>query len=83
MPVTMTCMTTKKTFEIEAPEVVVLKNGRYAYRAKCPWEGRNGKVLSAFKFCSAQAYHDYQNRALPESESEHSAESEHITEDTA
>ena len=54
--VTMTCMTTKQKFEIENPPVVVLANGRYAYRVKCPWEGKNGKELFAFKFCSAAAH---------------------------
>lgn len=52
----MTCMTTKQKFEVENPNVVVLSNGRYAYRVKCPWEGKNGKELFAFKFCSAAAH---------------------------
>ena len=52
----MTCMTTKQKFEVENPNVVVLSNGRYAYRVKCPWEGKNGKELYAFKFCSAAAH---------------------------
>ena len=55
----MTCMTTKQKFEVEDPPVTVLANGRYAYRVKCPWEGKNGKELFAFKFCSATAYNDY------------------------
>ena len=55
----MTCMTTKKKFDVENPEVIVLSNGRYAYRAQCPWTGKNDKVLTAFKFCSAQAYNDF------------------------
>ncbi len=55
----MTCMTTKQKFEVENPPVVVLSNGRYAYRVKCPWEGKNGKELHAFKFCSAEAYARY------------------------
>ena len=55
----MTCMTTKQKFEVEEPEVVVLANGRYAYRCKCPWQGKNGKVLYAFKFCSHEAYELY------------------------
>ena len=58
----MTCMTTKQKFDVEGPPVTVLKNGRYAYRVKCPWEGKNGKELYAFKFCSAQAYRDFQAR---------------------
>ena len=74
--VTMTCMTTKKQFEVDDPDVVVLKNGRYAYRAPCPWEGKNGKQLSAFKFCSSQAHADFvakgEHGACPEEqESEH------------
>ena len=45
MPVTMTCMTTKKKFEVDDPPVVELKNGRYAYR--CGARGRkNGKSWS-------------------------------------
>ena len=55
----MTCMTTKQKFECDDPPVVVLANGRYAYRVKCPWEGKNGKELTAFKFCSTQAYKDF------------------------
>lgn len=54
--VTMTCMTTKQKFEVDEAPVVVLANGRYAYRVKCPWEGKNGKELYAFKFCSAAAH---------------------------
>ena len=56
--VTMTCMTTKQKFEVSNPRVTVLANGRYAYRVACPWEGKNGKKLTAFKFCSKQAYDD-------------------------
>ena len=68
-------MTTKKKFDVEDPEVVVLKNNRYAYRVKCPWQGKNDRDLYAFKFCSAQAYADYSARTAPkasaaESESE-------------
>jgi len=70
--VTMTCMTTKKKFDVDDPEVVVLKNNRYAYRVKCPWQGKNDRDLYAFKFCSAQAYEDYNGKdgasAAPESE---------------
>ena len=51
-------MTTKKKFGVENPEVVVLNNGRYAFKAPCPWEGKNGKQLVAFKFCSTI---DHQN----------------------
>ena len=78
----MTCMTTKKKFVVPDPEVVVLANGRYAYRAQCPWEGKNGRVLTAFKFCSKAAYEEYEARSLGqkpehlEEESEHAEESE-------
>ena len=74
--VTMTCMTTKQKFEVEPEDapVVVLSNGRFAYRVKCPWEGKNGKELYAFKFCSAAAYEAY----TASQESEHQ-ESEHET----
>jgi len=75
MAVTMTCMTTKKKFEVESPEVVVLRNGRYAYRAECPWQGKNGRDLVAFKFCSRQAHLEYEKNAEQQdaAESEHSA----------
>jgi len=69
--VEMTCMTTKKKFEVENPEAVRLRNGRYAYRTPCPWDGKGGKKLIAFKFCSAAAYEEY-------TKSKHSSESEHI-----
>ena len=55
-------MTTKQKFTVEDPDVQVLKNGRYAYRVKVPWEGRNGKELWAFKFCSTAAYKAYLER---------------------
>ena len=65
--VTMTCMTTKQKFEVENPPVIVLKNNRYAYRVKCPWEGKNGKELYAFKFCSTKAYEAYmESKEAPE-----------------
>ena len=54
--VTMMCLTTKQKFDVEDPPVIVLNNGRYAYRCKCPWEGKNGKELYAFKFCSSAAF---------------------------
>lgn len=60
--VVMTCMTTKQKFDVEDPPVSVLANGRYAYRVKCPWEGKNGKELYAFKFCSAAAYQAYRDK---------------------
>ena len=76
--VSMTCMTTKKKFEVENPTVVVLRNGRYAYRCECPWQGKNGKQLFAFKFCSAADYDLYKSsQVVEEDKSEHSSESEH------
>ena len=58
--VTMTCMTTKRKFEVEEPApTVVLRNGRFAYRCRVPWDGKNGKELWAFKFCSAKAHAEY------------------------
>ena len=63
--VTMTCMTTKQKFEVDNPPVVVLANGRYAYRVKCPWEGKNGKELYAFKFCSTDAYKRFKEKQAP------------------
>lgn len=82
--VSMTCMTTKKKFDVENPTVVVLANGRYAFRCTCPWEGKNGKKLVAFKFCSAEDHREYEKREHT-SESEHTpetleAESKHISE---
>ena len=60
--VRMTCMTTKQKFDVEDPEVVMLANGRFAYKTPCPWEGKNGKQLTAFKFCSSVAYRDWTER---------------------
>ncbi len=60
--VTMTCMTLKQKFEVENPTVVVLSNGRYAYRAECPWRGKNDRQLFAYKFCSAAAYEKFIER---------------------
>ena len=76
--VQFTCMTTKKKFDLETPEVVILKNGRYAFCAQCPWEGKNGKTLKAFKFCSKRDYETF----VAGSKAEHieEAESEHIEE---
>ena len=71
----MTCMTTKKKFDVEDPEVVLLRNNRYAFKTPCPWEGKNGKKLVAFKFCSGDRYKEYQNR-IGSAESEQPAESE-------
>ena len=72
--VEMTCMSTKKKFSVprDEIEVVVLKNGRYAYRAPCPWTGKNGKDLFAFKFCSVEAYVSYLARVSTEDKDEHS-----------
>lgn len=56
MTVQMTCMTTKQKFEVENPTVVLLRNNRYAYRVECPWKGKSGQPLYAFKFCSKAAY---------------------------
>ena len=70
----MTCMTTKKKFDVEDPVVVVLKNGRYAFRVQCPWEGKGGKTLTAFKFCSSEDYKTFeakQNASTSGAESEH------------
>lgn len=63
--VMMTCMTTKQKFEAEEPDVTVLSNGRFAYRVKCPWEGKNGKELYAFKFCSTDAYKRFKEKQAP------------------
>ena len=52
----MMCLTTKKKFDVVNPEIVVLRNGRYAYKAECPWKGKNEKTLYAFKFCSRDCY---------------------------
>lgn len=59
MVVTMSCLTTKQKFEADNPPVVVLANGRYAYKVECPWKGKNDKILTAFKFCGKQQYHEY------------------------
>ena len=68
--VTMTCMTTKQKFEVEDPPVVVLRNGRFAYRCECPWKGKTGKVLYAYKFCSADAYLKWSTRYFEKAEEE-------------
>ena len=52
----MSCLTTKKKFTAVNPEVVVLSNGRHAYRAQCPWKGKNERVLYAYKFTNAAAH---------------------------
>jgi hypothetical protein len=68
--VQMTCMTTKQKFDVEQPEVVVLRNGRYAYRAECPWEGKGGKKLISYKFCCASEYEEHIKRGHDEDTSE-------------
>jgi hypothetical protein len=57
--VTMTCMTKKEKFEVEDPEVVVLSNGRFAFKAECPWLGKRNQTLTAYKFCSRSDYESY------------------------
>ena len=52
-------MTTKQKFEVTDPPVIVLANGRYAYRVECPWTGKSGQTLHAFKFCSKAAFDRY------------------------
>ena len=59
--VTLYCMTSKKKFDVVNPPVVVLKNGRFAYRAMCPDKGKDGKDLYAFKFCSAADHKRYES----------------------
>jgi hypothetical protein len=81
MSVTMTCMTTKQKFEVENPEVVVLSNGRYAYRAECPWTGKNNRPLTAFKFCSTEAYKIYTD-SLIEKQDEGEQEQDVAKQDT-
>ena len=61
----MTCMTTKKKFDVTDPTVVVLKNGRYAYREMCPWKGKHDRDLYAFKFCSKTAHEQYTAKQTP------------------
>jgi hypothetical protein len=75
--VLMKCMTLKKTFECEDPEVVLLKNNRYAYKAMCPWKGKHGNDLFAFKFASSQAYRDYMQKSCKDEHSDDSGNSEH------
>ena len=66
----MTCMTTKQKFDVTDPSVVRLANNRYAYRVKCPWEGKNGKELYAWKFCSLDAYNRYNKASEPTEQEE-------------
>lgn len=83
MTVEFLCMTTKQKFEMENPTAVKLANGRFAYKVECPWTGKGGKQLYAFKFCSASAYEESQDKLKAfkdslevESESEHLSEAE-------
>lgn len=46
--VTMKCMKTKKSFELDDPPVVELKNGRHAYCAKAPWAEEEWKPCYKF-----------------------------------
>jgi len=57
--VTFTCMTKKEKFDVVDPEVVVLKNGRFAYKSRCPWEGKDNQTLHAFKFCGRADHEAY------------------------
>lgn len=61
--VSMMCLTTKQTFEVDDPPVVLLGKVKksYAYRAKCPWPGKEGRELFAYKFCSKAEYERYLN----------------------
>jgi len=79
--VSMTCMTTKNKFDVENPTVVVLANGRYAYKVDCPWEGKNGKKLTAFKFCSHDAYLRFVEREAPDAPADTGAVPPHTEED--
>ena len=60
--VEMTCMTTKKKFVVEDPDVVVLRNNKYAFKTQCPWPGKNNRVLWAYKFCSARDHEAFVGR---------------------
>lgn len=80
----MMCMTTKKKFDVEDPEVVVLNNGRFAYRAICPWPGKNDRELVAYKFCSQAAYERSVSRKTEATaETEAAPETEEAIEDAA
>jgi hypothetical protein len=73
--VQMMCMTTKQTFETsfeEGLEAVVLRNGRFAYRSSCPWVGKGGRSLTAFKFCSREAYESYRKYSDEQEDKEES-----------
>lgn len=72
--VTMTCMTTKQKFDVEDPPVIVLANGRYAYRVECPWTGKSGQPLYAFKFCSKAAFDSYSAKTTTDDTEEDTSE---------
>ena len=74
--VEMTCMTTKKKFEVDNPEVIQLRNGKFAYRVRCPWDGRGGKQLYAFKFASRKAYDAYNAHQVSEASDSETSEEE-------
>lgn len=75
--VTMTCLTTKKKFDIENPPVIVLANGRYAYKVLCPWKGKNEKELWSFKFCGKKQYEDYmESQSSPTADEPETADTE-------
>ena len=72
--VTFTCMTKKEKFDVVDPDVVVLKNGRFAFKARCPWEGKDNQTLHAFKFCGRADHEAYLERSTdPEVEEEDAA----------
>ena len=35
---------------------------RFAYKARCPWEGKENQTLYAYKFCSSDAHDEYEKR---------------------
>ena len=72
--VMMMCLTTKQKFEAVNPPVVVLNNGRFAFREMCPWKGKNGRDLYAFKFCSKRDYESYYERTHPYQSDEEDSE---------
>jgi len=75
--VMFTCMTKKEKFDVVDPEVVVLKNGRFAYKSRCPWEGKDNQTLHAFKFCERTDHEAYVARtADPDVEEADPAEME-------
>ena len=61
-------MTTKQKFDVSDPPVIVLANGRYAYRCECPWVGKSGQTLYSFKFCSKAAFDRYTSSQATETD---------------